>query len=70
MLILALFKIVFLLLQSIMVSLILDWGARIPHALGPKSQNIKQKPYYNQFKKDLEKKGGLNLVREILEVTF
>ena len=46
-------------------------GGRIPHALGPKSQNIKQKQCYNKFNKDLKKVGGgINLVREILEVTF
>ena len=53
------------------MGLIIGWGARIPHALGPKSQNIKQKQCYNKFNKDLKKVGGgINLVREILEVTF
>ena len=27
-------------------------GARIPHALGPKNQNIKQKQYCKKFNKD------------------
>ena len=67
---LVLFKIVFPFLQSRMVGLIIGWGARIPHALGPKSQNIKQKQCYNKFNKDLKKGGGINLVRDILEVTF
>ena len=28
------------------------WGAKIPHASGPKNQNIKQKQYCNKFNKD------------------
>ena len=32
--------------------LIPGWGAKIPHALGPKHQNIKQKQYCNKFDKD------------------
>ena len=28
------------------------WGAKIPNALWPKNQNIKQKQYCNKFKKD------------------
>ena len=28
------------------------WGAKIPHALGPKNQNIEQKQYCNTFNKD------------------
>ena len=31
-------------------------GAKIPHALRPKNQNIKQKQYCNKFNKDLKKK--------------
>ena len=31
-------------------------GAKIPHASGPKNQNIKQKEYCNKFSKDLKKK--------------
>ena len=27
-------------------------GVKIPHALGPKNQNIKQKQYCNKFNKD------------------
>ena len=27
------------------------WGAKIPHALRPKNQNIKQKQYCNKFNK-------------------
>ena len=30
------------------------WGAKIPHALGPKNQNIQQKQYCKQFNKDLK----------------
>ena len=30
--------------------------AKIPHALQPKSQNIKQKQYCNKFNKDFKKK--------------
>ena len=29
-------------------------GARIPYALGPENQNIKQKQYSNKFNKDFE----------------
>ena len=29
-------------------------GAKIPHALGPKNQNIKQKQYCNKFNKDFK----------------
>ena len=39
------------------VGLILDWGAKIPHASGlkkKKKQNIKQKQYCNKFKKDFK----------------
>ena len=36
------------------VGLIPGWGARIPHALRPKHQNIKQKQYCNKFNKDLK----------------
>ena len=31
---------------------ILDWEAKSPHAFQPKTQNIKQKQYYNKFNKD------------------
>ena len=34
--------------------LIPEWGARIPHALGPKDQNIKWKHYCNKFNKDFK----------------
>ena len=30
------------------------WGAKIPHALLPKNQNIKQKQYCNKFSKDFK----------------
>ena len=30
------------------------WGAKIPHALWPKHQNIKQKQYCNKFNKDFK----------------
>ena len=29
-------------------------GARIPHALQPKNQDIKQKQYFNKFNKDFK----------------
>ena len=32
-------------------------GAKIPHALGPKNQNMKQKHYCNKFSKDKRKNG-------------
>ena len=31
------------------------WGAKIPHASQPKTQNIKQKQYCNKFNKDFKK---------------
>ena len=34
--------------------LIPGWGARFPHALMPKNQNIKQKQYCNKFNKDFK----------------
>ena len=30
------------------------WGAKIPHASGPKNQNIKQKQDCNKFNKDFK----------------
>ena len=36
------------------VGLIPGWGAEIPHALGPKNQNIKQKQYCNKFNKNFK----------------
>ena len=36
------------------VGLIPGWGAKIPHASGPKNQNIKQKQYCNKLNKDLK----------------
>ena len=35
--------------------LIPGWGAKIPRALQPKDQNIKQKQYCNKFNKGLKK---------------
>ena len=32
-------------------------GAKIPHVLWPKNQNIKQKQYCNKFSEDLKKNG-------------
>ena len=37
------------------MGLIPGWGAKIPHALQPKNQNIKQKQYCNKFNKDFKK---------------
>ena len=34
--------------------LIPGWGAKIPHALQPKNQNMKQKQYCNKFNKDFK----------------
>ena len=31
-----------------------SWGAKIPHALWPKNQTIKQKQYCNKFNKDFK----------------
>ena len=39
---------------------ILGQGVKIPHALRPKDQNIKQKEYCNKFDKDIYEK---NLMR-------
>ena len=36
------------------VDLILGWGTKIPHALWPKNQNIKQEQYCNKFNKDFK----------------
>ena len=36
------------------VGSISGWGAKVPHALGPKNQNIKQKQYCNKFNKDFK----------------
>ena len=36
--------------------LIPGWSAKIPHAMWPKHQNIKEKQYCNKFNKDLKKK--------------
>ena len=30
------------------------WGAKMPHASGPKNRNIKQKQYCNKFNKDIK----------------
>ena len=35
------------------------WGAKIPHASGPKNQNTKQKQYCNKFNKDLKEKDNM-----------
>ena len=34
--------------------LIPGWGGKVPYALWPKNQNIKQKQYCNEFNKDLK----------------
>ena len=38
------------------------WTAKIPHAMWPKHQNIKEKQYCNKFNKDLKKKKHLRLI--------
>ena len=38
------------------IGLIPGRGAKIPHALWPRNQNIKQKRYCDKFNKDLKKK--------------
>ena len=43
-------------------------GARIPHALWPKNQNIKQKQYCNKFNKDF--KNGLHQKKKIFKKTI
>ena len=37
-----------------------DQAAKIPHASGPKNQNIKQKQYCNKSDKDLKKKKSMS----------
>ena len=37
------------------VGLISGWGAKIPHALWPENQNMKQKQYCSKFNKDFKK---------------
>jgi len=37
------------------VGLTPGWGAKTPHVLWPKNQNIKQKQYCNKFNKDFKK---------------
>ena len=41
------------------VGLIPSQGAKIPHVLQSKKQNIKQKPYSNKFNKDFKKRHSL-----------
>ena len=36
------------------LSSIPDWGAKTPHASGPKDQTVKQKQYCNKFNKDFK----------------
>jgi len=36
-------------------------GAKIPHALGPKNQNIKRKLYCNKFNKDFKNTSSILL---------
>ena len=36
------------------VDLIPGWGAEIPYASWPKTQNIKQEQYRNKFSKDIK----------------
>ena len=38
------------------VGLVSAWGARIPHAWGPKDQNTQQKQYCNKFNTDFKNK--------------
>ena len=40
-------------------------GARIPHALGPKNQNIKQKQYCNKFNKGFKNGPHQNIYQSI-----
>ena len=40
--------------NAVDVGLILGQGASIPHASGPKNQNIKQKQYCNKFNEDFK----------------
>ena len=42
-------------------------GAKIPHAMGPKNQNIKQKQYCNKFNKDF-KNGPCQMKKKILKI--
>ena len=42
-------------------------GAGIPHALGPKNHNIKQKQYCNKFNQDIKKSFLKSVVGSIRE---
>ena len=50
------------------------WGVKIPHDLGPKSQNIKQKQYCKQFNEDFKngrhKKKNKTLKNSKSTITF
>ena len=43
-----------------------SWGDKIPHASGPKNQNVKQKQCRNKFNKDF--KNGLYIKKKILKI--
>ena len=45
-------------------SLIPGQGAKIPHASGPKNQNIKQKQYCNKFNKDFKDGSHKNIFKK------
>ena len=47
------------------LSLISGWGAEIPHALWPKTQNIKQKQHCNKFNKNFKKKERKKVYRTL-----
>ena len=49
------------------MGLIPGWGAKMPHALQPKKQSIKQKQYYNKFnKKNFKKKKVAHICKKHL----
>ena len=45
--------------------LIPGWGGKVPYALWPKNQNIKQKQYCNKFNKDFNNETKLKRQKEI-----
>ena len=43
-----------------------DWEAKIPHALQPKSQTVKQKPYCNKFIKGFKNGPHKKIFKKII----
>ena len=51
------------------VDLIPGGGAKIPHILGPKNQNIKQKQYCNKFSRDFKNCPHQKIFKSIMRTT-